>query len=166
METCDSKVIDLYSRQLSNKRKSSTMNKHNANYLLKNETIVISRKMELLRQIESLVVDLKIEVENEESEKEVLITEKMDIIHSKAEILKEEYDMKLIKLQKLNKIHTEFIVTSFSTIIISLIGLLVFSATGFYFIHPTIYILGIFMGIGWGTTVVTSIYFSRRKNGE
>ncbi|GEA33627.1 hypothetical protein [Clostridium diolis] len=78
------------------------------------------------------------------------------------DIGKEEADMKLSKTKELNKIHIEFLVVSFITIIFSLIGLLIFSMNGFYIIHPSIYILGFFMGLGWLATAATSIYKHRR----
>ncbi|EOU1463790.1 hypothetical protein C4D21_03365 [Clostridium perfringens] len=71
--------------------------------------------------------------------------------------------MKLLNERKLNKVHTEFLLISTITIIISLIGLLLFSATGFYIIHPSIYIIGILMGIGWGATCITSLIKLKRR---
>lgn len=107
---------------------------------------------------------------------ELAMTSVCDIINSQTEynyisnfediynidIGKEEADMKLNKTKELNKIHIEFLAVSFITIIFSLIGLLIFSMNGFYIIHPSIYILGLFMGLGWLATVAASIHKHRR----
>ena len=35
------------------------------------------------------------------------------------------------------------------TLILSIIGLLIFKYSGKYILHPSLYILGVLMGIGW-----------------
>lgn len=75
--------------------------------------------------------------------------------------IKEEEHMKLEKVKNLNKEHMEFLLVSFLTVVLSLIGLLIFSIKGLYFIHPSIYLLGLLMGLGWGATALMSIYKHR-----
>ena len=50
-----------------------------------------------------------------------------------------------------------FIVIGASVFIISLIGLLIFAMSDFYIIHPSIYIMGIFIGLGWFLTGMSII---------
>lgn len=68
------------------------------------------------------------------------------------------------RLKALRKIQTEFLTVSVVTLLASITGLIVFIATGKYIIHPSLYIVGILMGIGWGLTATTSALTSRRKN--
>ncbi len=74
-----------------------------------------------------------------------------------------EVELEMKRIKSLNKEHIEFLLVSLLTIVFSLIGLLIFAIKGLYIIHPSIYILGIFMGIGWGATALTSLYTIGRK---
>lgn len=161
MEALREEVINL--NDLRERKKNNSSNKSINNYELKEELKNSVKKMELLQQMESIICELTdITILDEENENKVLNPENMDIIDSEVRRIKEECDMKLTKIKKINKINIEFITVSFLTIVISLIGLLIFAINGFYIIHPIIYVLGIFMGIGWGATALTSIYFNRR----
>lgn len=142
----------------------------------KDENSFEEKKLNLLRTIEDMFIlmeqtrDTKcIESVNvDQYNDKCIISEKKykDIIDKKEKELLEirkEYEMKLLNERKLNKVHIEFLLISTITIIISLIGLLLFSATGFYIIHPSIYIIGILMGIGWGATCITSLIKLKRR---
>lgn len=50
-----------------------------------------------------------------------------------------------------------FIITGVSTFVISLIGLIAFAVADFYIIHPSIYIMGTFIGLGWLLTGMSII---------
>lgn len=142
----------------------------------KDENSFEEKKLNLLRTIEDMFIlmeqtrDTKC-IENvnvDQYNDKCIISEKKykDIIDKKEKELLEirkEYEMKLLNERKLNKVHIEFLLISTITIIISLIGLLLFSATGFYIIHPSIYIIGILMGIGWGATCITSLIKLKRR---
>ena len=83
---------------------------------------------------------------------------------SNLKINMEEVESDMRRINRLNKEHIEFVLVSFLTIFFSMIGLLIFSVNGLYLIHPSIYILGILMGIGWGSTALVSIYKHRGDN--
>lgn len=44
-----------------------------------------------------------------------------------------------------------------SFIILSLFGIILFIRTGKYLIHPSLYIITLLMGTGWGATAIFSI---------
>lgn len=92
----------------------------------------------------------------------VLNEENADIINTKDTLITEELLLKnsalLMQKQQIN-----FLLLSTSTIIISLIGLIVFILTGLYFIHPAFYILLFLMGLGWEATAV---YLIKSKSNE
>lgn len=175
MELRDNVVIDMPER----KEKRSSVK--NTKELILNTrengkfSIDTTSKIELLESLQATLEEL-IELEvnsnednfisvNENKRKQVLKTTEKDIIYSKDEEIrkiKKGYEMKLNRVNQLNKVHIEFLLVSAMTIILSLIGLLVFSVNGFYIIHPSLYILGIFMGLGWGATCITSIITRRR----
>lgn len=144
------KVLDYFHHK--NKRM-----RINNKYELINERNRQADKMELLQLMQELVVELKDVTILEETQKSELKARDMDIIDSEIKELKEAYEMKINRINGINKIHIEFLMSAFIAIIISLIGLIIFSINGFYLIHPYIYILGIIMGIGWGATAITSI---------
>ncbi|MDU2436130.1 hypothetical protein [Clostridium perfringens] len=142
----------------------------------KDENSFEEKKLNLLKNLEDIfsLMEQKSYIESIENlnkgqyNDKCIISEKKykDIIGRKEKELLEirkEYEMKLLNERKLNKVHTEFLLISTITIIISLIGLLLFSATGFYIIHPSIYIIGILMGIGWGATCITSLIKLKRR---
>ena len=54
-----------------------------------------------------------------------------------------------------------FMFTGVVFIIMSLIGLIIFAATGKYFMHPFLYIIILLMGIGWTLTAIVSIKSNR-----
>lgn len=62
-----------------------------------------------------------------------------------------------------NKIHRvkieqiKFLLSGVFLMISALIGLNVFYRTGYYIIHPTIYLVMILMGVGWSATAIVSI---------
>lgn len=76
---------------------------------------------------------------------------------------KEVEKMRVGKQKELNKLHTEFLLVSATTLILSIIGLVIFAMTGKYLIHPSLYVAGAVMGIGWGVTALTSIFTTRRQ---
>lgn len=154
----DKKVIDYWYHKKQRQRVNT-----NNRYSIIEDRKKQANTLELLRALEDLVVELKDTAIYEEIKKEELENTNMDIIHSEVENLKEAYEMKISRLNRINKIHLEFLMSAFITIIISLIGLIVFSINGFYIIHPYIYILGVVMGFGWGATAITSIYFRGKR---
>lgn len=136
------------------------------NELQNEELSRTSENIEMLETIRSMV-SILIEDEKTKKNNKALKSENVGIIDIEEEkILKieEGYEMKINGIKELQKIHISFLLISSLTIIFSLVGLLVFSASGFYIIHPSIYILGIFMGLGWGATCITSIITRRREN--
>lgn len=70
---------------------------------------------------------------------------------------KEDIIMKKSIMYDVLKEQLKFLIVAVSTIILSLIGIIVFATTGKYFIHPYLYVILLLMGIGWGLTAATSI---------
>ncbi|MCI6276554.1 MAG: hypothetical protein MR639_07425 [Clostridium sp.] len=59
--------------------------------------------------------------------------------------------------QQLKKEILRFILVSVITLILSTAGLIIFSLTGKYIIHTSIYIAGVIMGLGWLSTALTLV---------
>jgi len=72
-------------------------------------------------------------------------------------INKEELDMRKLLMYDVLKEQIKFLIMAICFIIMSLIGMIVFNRTGFYIIHPLLYIITLLMGIGWGATALASI---------
>lgn len=60
--------------------------------------------------------------------------------------------------QQLKNEILRFILVSVITLILSAAGLIIFSLTGKYIIHPSIYIVGVIMGLGWLSTALTLVF--------
>lgn len=63
-------------------------------------------------------------------------------------------------VDKMNNIFKEqlsFLLYGNALLIMSLVGISLFYATGFYIIHPTIYLITAIMGLGWSLTAIMSI---------
>lgn len=152
-------IIELFkARNEKTKRKN---NKLTLEEILKGTQDAI----EIMQQLQEYTLILSEEKIN--SKDDVLNQQKMDILVNKELVdksySKEELEMKLFKTNELNKINVTFMLISTSLIIVSLMGLLVFSIRGSLIIHPFIFIVGILMGIGWGATAITSMIYNRRK---
>lgn len=161
--------MDLRQRRL---EQNSKLNQIEVEKMVDDKT----SNVKIIEQIEEMLHNLKErescneiaydDINNEEVDrlKSEIVRLKNEVIRLKNEIImqREECDMKIDKIKNLNKVHLEFIFVSTFTLVISLIGLLIFGMSGFYIIHPSIYIMGIFMGIGWGATAITSIVKTRR----
>lgn len=97
---------------------------------------------------------LRIDINNKE--------EKIKKLEYKYECLlnnnnKEVVNMKKSMMYDVLKEQLKFLIVAVSTIILSLIGIIVFATTGRYFIHPYLYVILLLMGIGWGLTAAFSI---------
>lgn len=80
--------------------------------------------------------------------------------------MKEKIDLRnhkyLTEKNKLLKPQIEFLIVSIIILLLSILGLIIFHLMGKYLIHPSIYIAGILMGIGWLLTAIVSIKESKR----
>lgn len=56
----------------------------------------------------------------------------------------------------------KFLATGIITIILSIIGMIIFHYTGLYIIHPVIYLVTLLMGIGWTATAIVSILNNKK----
>lgn len=68
------------------------------------------------------------------------------------------------KLSNIFKKQVKFLLFSFLFIAASLVGILLFSLYGFYVIHPSLYLVTLTMGIGWGATALVSIHETYKGN--
>lgn len=136
-----------------------------------NNNYTVDKKLELLNDIvnkASILLEHEINnsIHEEKSVKsDVLNTNELDILLEKDLKyinMEKEYEMKINRIRSLNQVHIEFLLVSFITIILSLVGIIVFSVSGFYIIHPSIYMLLFIMGIGWGATAIASVIKNRR----
>lgn len=60
------------------------------------------------------------------------------------------------------KLLRNFIITGSLTLLFGIIGLVIFSVTGWYIFHPTLYIMLVAMGLGWLSTAIASILEGRK----
>lgn len=72
-------------------------------------------------------------------------------------------DIMLKKASSIKKVHVEMISISAILVLICIIGFSVFSSSGIYLIHPSLYLFGIIMGLGWGATAIASVLANRRN---
>lgn len=70
---------------------------------------------------------------------------------------KEGVYMKKSVMYDVLKVQIKFLLVAVAFILFSITGLAVFYRTGFYVIHPIMYIFTLIMGIGWGSTALVSI---------
>lgn len=168
MENRKENIINLYEEKV--KRSANTENKNvTTNLLDKNLCDNIDNEDNLINNIKCLLDDyynMKKKSQNNEeiSVDDVLNNKKEDILNSNKYMLRQAHEMEVKRIQTLNKVNLEFLITAFVTLIVSLIGLIVYAVSGLYVIHPVIYIFGVFMGIGWLATALTSIKCSNEKN--
>lgn len=88
---------------------------------------------------------------------------KLDIIRYKQLLTeKEEELMRKDAINQMKSKQTEFILLSTGTILLSFIGFIIFYTTGFYIVHPSLYLVILMMGIGWLATAITSVCTNRR----
>lgn len=67
------------------------------------------------------------------------------------------------KLSNLLKLQVKFLIESLLLIIFSILGLIIFFSSGKYIIHPTLYLVTLTMGTGWGLTALHSIITRDKK---
>lgn len=75
--------------------------------------------------------------------------------------VKEEESMKLGKVKKINRAQAQFLSVSFITIVLSLIGFIIFLISKSCIINPVFFIVTLFMGIGWGATAIASMMLNK-----
>jgi len=66
-------------------------------------------------------------------------------------------NMSLYKLVEMYDRQIKFLLFSLSFVIMSLVGIILYYRSGYYIIHPTIYLLTLLMGLGWTCTAIGSI---------
>lgn len=66
-------------------------------------------------------------------------------------------NMSLYKLVEIYDRQIKFLLFSLSFVIMSLVGIILYNRSGYYIIHPTIYLLTLLMGLGWTCTAIGSI---------
>ena len=76
--------------------------------------------------------------------------------------LREGFNMRIKLLNDINRVHLGMILSAVVLIILALLGLLLYSNNLFCMIHPLIYVVCLFMGIGWGVTALVSIRNTER----